>query len=110
MKGVLNEKIDADMSYQAGGKRHEKVGTVYVLDSGQEIHIKGGMKVIIEAGVQLLLKGPGGFVDIGPAGVAIQGTMVLINSGGVARTGAPASPEDPKDPEVKDVEQWGADS
>ena len=34
------------------------------------------MKVVIEAGVQLSLKGPGGFIDIGPSGVTIQGTMV----------------------------------
>ena len=34
------------------------------------------MKVVIEAGVQLTIKGPGGFVDINPAGVTIQGTMV----------------------------------
>ena len=30
------------------------------------------MKVVIEAGMQLSLKGPGGFIDIGPAGVSIQ--------------------------------------
>ncbi len=42
------------------------------------------MTLILEAGMQLSLKGPGGFVDIGPAGVTIQGTMVLINSGGAA--------------------------
>lgn len=66
-----------------------------------EIHLKAGMKVVIEAGVQLSLKGPGGFVDIGPAGVTIQGIMVLINSGGSAGSGSgssPASPETFEDP------------
>jgi type VI secretion system secreted protein VgrG len=40
------------------------------------------MKVIIEAGMQLTIEAEGGFVDIGPACVTIQGTLVNINSGG----------------------------
>jgi type VI secretion system secreted protein VgrG len=48
--------------------------------------------------MQISLKGPGGFVDIGPAGVTIQGTMVLINSGGSAGSGSGSSPSDPADP------------
>ena len=69
------------------------------------IHIKAGMTLILEAGMQLSLKGPGGFVDIGPAGVTIQGTMVLINSGGAAGSGPdanPQSPDAPKDPDKAD--------
>jgi len=34
-------------------------------------------------------KRPGGFITIGPSGVAISGTMVLINSGGAAGSGSP---------------------
>ena len=56
------------------------------------------MKVIIEGGVQVTLKGAGGFVDIGPTGVTIQGTMVLINSGGAAGAGSGSSPTAPQDP------------
>ena len=56
------------------------------------------MKVIIEGGMEISLIGPGGFVDIGPAGVTIQGTMVQINSGGSAGSGTPAQPQDPKAP------------
>ncbi len=32
----------------------------------------------------ITLKGAGGFITVGPSGVTIQGTMVLINSGGAA--------------------------
>jgi len=69
------------------------------------------MTVVIEAGMELSLKGPGGFVDIGPAGVTIQGTMVMINSGGSAGSGpgaspdspdSPDAPKDPKDPDTAD--------
>jgi len=94
--GKKAEKVAGDVSLTVGGKLQEKVGTNAALEAGQEIHLKAGMKVIIEAGVQISLKGPGGFVDIGPAGVTIQGTMVLINSGGAAGSGSGSSPEAPQ--------------
>ena len=97
VKGKKIEKVDGDVHLTVGTKLQEKVGTNAALEAGQEIHLKGGMKVIIEAGVQLSLKGPGGFVDIGPSGVTIQGTMVLINSGGAAGSGSGSSPEAPMD-------------
>jgi len=118
VKGNHLEKIDGDMSLKIGGDQSEKVGGGYsfqvgqsidekvgmkrATEAGQEIHLKAGMTVVIEAGMQLSLKGPGGFVDIGPAGVTIQGTMVLINSGGAAGSGSGASPKDPKDPKDPD--------
>jgi type VI secretion system secreted protein VgrG len=94
------EKIDGSQSLTVGGDQQEKVGKKHAVDAGQEIHLKSGMKVVIEAGMQLTLKGPGGFIDIGPAGVTVQGVMVLINSGGAAGAGTgstPATPEKPKD-------------
>lgn len=89
-----SEKIGGSMSIQIGGDLDETTGKKFAHEAGQEIHLKAGMKVIIEA-MQVSLKGAGGFVDIGPAGVTIQGTMVLINSGGAAGTGSGASPLTP---------------
>jgi len=106
--GNFSEKTGGDLSLQVGGNQYEKVGQVYASEAGQEIHLKAGMKIIIEAGMQISLIGPGGFVDIGPAGVTIQGTMVLINSGGAAGSGSPASPKDPKDPKDPDVADDGS--
>jgi type VI secretion system secreted protein VgrG len=93
VEGELRQDVDGDCSLSTGGSRDEKVGTKYALEAGQEIHLKAGMKVIIEADAQLTLKGPGGFVDIGPSGVSIQGIMVLINSGGAAGSGSGAKPK-----------------
>ncbi len=93
VEGEHRQDVDGDWSLSVGGARDEKVGTKFAIDAGQEIHLKAGMKVIIEAGVQVTLKGPGGFVDIGPSGVTIQGTMVLINSGGAAGSGSGSSPK-----------------
>jgi type VI secretion system secreted protein VgrG len=97
VQGNRNEKVDQGQSLMVGADQQEKVSKNHLLDAGQEIHLKAGMKVIIEAGMQISLVGPGGFVDIGPAGVTIQGTMVLINSGGAAGTGTPANPTAPDD-------------
>jgi type VI secretion system secreted protein VgrG len=95
----LTQKVSADYSMTIGGNRHEKVGSVYVVESGQEVHLKGGMTVVIESGMNLCLKGAGGFISIDPAGVTIQGTMVLINSGGSPVSGTSVSVTDPEDPE-----------
>jgi len=103
-----SEKVGGGYSLQVGQAIDEKVGTKRAVDAGQEIHLKAGMKVIIEAGMQISLKGPGGFVDIGPTGVTIQGTMVLINSGGSAGSGSGASPKDPKDPTDPDQADDGS--
>jgi len=97
VKGEHRQEV-GDVSLKVKAANHMKVGTVYAVDSGQEIHLKGGMKVIIEAGMQISLVGAGGFIDIGPAGVTIQGIMVKINSGGAKGSGTAASPKAPKAP------------
>ncbi len=99
IKGKHSEKIGGKMSTTVGGDLQIKSGAKVAVESGPagEIHLKGGMKVIIEAGMQLSLVGPGGFIDIGPAGVTIQGTLVNINSGGSAGSGSGCSPEEPKE-------------
>ena len=101
--GDHNVKVSGSSSLDSSMDYDVKTGMKTAVDSGMEIHLKAGMKVVIEAGVQISLVGPGGFVDIGPAGVTIQGTMVLINSGGSAGSGsgsAPTAPEAPEDPDV----------
>src|SRR3990172_8852568 len=96
--GDRNEKIDGSVSLKVGMDKQEKVGMKHALDAGQEIHLKAGTKIIIEAGVQVTMKVGGNFVDVGPAGVTIQGTMVKINSGGSAGTGSGSAPDPPKPP------------
>jgi type VI secretion system secreted protein VgrG len=69
------------------------------------IHLKAGMTVVIEAGVEISLKVGGNFIDINPAGVAISGTIVMINSGGSSGSGcgsSPVSPTAPKSPDIAD--------
>jgi len=96
------EKVGQNMSLQIGENLNEKSGMKFAHEAGMEIHLKAGMQVTIEAGMQLTLKVGGNFVDISPAGIAIQGTMVMINSGGAAGSGSGSSPGSPQDPDEAD--------
>lgn len=103
--GDLNQKTDQNISIQAGQNMFEKSGQNFAHEAGTMIHLKGGETVVIEAGVQLSLVVGSNFIDIGPAGVSIQGTMVMINSGGSPASGcgsSPTSPGSPKKPDEAD--------
>jgi type VI secretion system secreted protein VgrG len=103
--------VGQNVSITVGQSRNAQIGANDVVSATQAVYITGGMNVVIQAGMQLSLVGPGGFIDIGPAGVSIQGTMVLINSGGApgsaqsanaASPDSPDNPDDPKDPDTAD--------
>lgn len=120
--GAMSLTVSSDQKIQVGGgyslqvsqSHNEKAGQNIAAEAGQTIHLKGGMSVVIEAGMEVALKGPGGFVSVGPSGVTIQGTMVLINSGGAAgsgpgaQTSSPASPDAPADPADPDKADDGS--
>jgi type VI secretion system secreted protein VgrG len=107
IKGNLTEKVDQNCTLKVGMSQSEKVGENYSLDSGMAIYLKGGMSVTIEAGMELTLKAAGGFITIGPSGVAISGTMVMINSGGAAGSGSAGNVPDPKTPDAPDLADDG---
>lgn len=110
LSGNHKEQISGKMSVAVSQSTEQTSGTKFAHQAGQEIHLKAGMKVVIEAGVELTLIGPGGFIDINPAGVTIQGTVVLINSGGSAGQGSgssPSSPASPKAPDPPDTADTG---
>ncbi len=99
--GDLNESVSGSHSLSISSSEAVQVSQAYSMNAGTTVYIKGGMTVVIEAGLQLSLLASGNFIDIGPAGVAISGTMVLINSGGAAGSGsagsitAPGTPTEP---------------
>jgi len=92
-----NEKVDLTQSLTVGKDQQEKVNMNHALDAGMDIHLKAGMNIVLEGGLSATLKGPGGFININPGGVFIQGTMVYINSGGKATTGKGSNPTAPQD-------------
>ncbi|MGH9405566.1 MAG: type VI secretion system Vgr family protein [Terriglobia bacterium] len=120
--GAMSLVVGSDQKIQVGGGYSLQVGQSHnakasqniAAEAGMTIHLKGGMSVVIEAGMEVALKSPGGFVSVGPAGVTIQGTMVLINSGGAAGSGpgaqtqSPASPDAPTAPTDPDTADDGS--
>jgi type VI secretion system secreted protein VgrG len=106
--GDQNEKVDGTVSLNAGKELLQKVGMKAALDAGTEIHLKAGVNLVIEAGNTLTFKVGGNFINLNPTGVFIQGTMVMINSGGAAGAGSGASPEAPKEPREADKAEPGA--
>jgi type VI secretion system secreted protein VgrG len=100
--GDRNEKVDGSVSLNVGSDIQQKTGQKYALDAGQEVHIKSGMNLVIESGTTLTLKVGGNFININSSGVYVKGTMVMLNSGGAAGSGAGANPELPKPPKEAD--------
>jgi type VI secretion system secreted protein VgrG len=108
VSGNQNVQVGQTMSLQVAQNLQEKSGQNYAHEAGMEIHLKAGMNVVIEAGLQLTIMASGNFINIGPAGVAISGTLVLINSGGAAGVGSPSSPTSPKAPKDPDTADDGS--
>ena len=106
--GNQNVQVGRTMSLQVGQNLQETSGQNYAHQAGMEIHLKAGMNVVIESGVELTIMASGNFINIGPAGVAISGTLVLINSGGAAGSGSPSSPTSPKTPKGPDTADDGS--
>jgi type VI secretion system secreted protein VgrG len=94
--GEHNQKVGETLSITTGLNIQEKAGMNIGHEAGTEIHLKAGMNVVIEAGMSITLKAGGGFIVVGPAGVTISGTPVLINSGGSPGTGSAISPTPPQ--------------
>ncbi|MEX2188693.1 MAG: type VI secretion system tip protein TssI/VgrG [Pirellulales bacterium] len=118
VKGDRKTKVDSNDGLTAGSNIDQKAGMNYAIEAGMNVHIKAGMCMVLEAGMQLTLKVGGNFVDISPIGVAINGSMVLINSGGAAGSGggcSPAAPTDaaeaaPVEPNMDDYSESGQKS
>lgn len=89
--GTKSEKIQGNVAQDYGGNHALEVGNSYTL--------KAGNNIVIEAGSGMTLKVGGNFITINPSGIAMQGTMVFINSGGVPLAGKPGSIKSPTAPE-----------
>ncbi len=101
---IINES-SVSISHKAGTQMDVKLGTNLGVDAGVNVHIKGGVNVVVEAGVMMTLKAGSSSVVLGPSGVMVTGTMVMINSGGGGGSGSGASPKAGKSvtpPEKKD--------
>lgn len=101
----LVQQVGQNHSLQAGQNQQIQTGMNCNVTAGQTINLLGGMSVNITGGsTGVSIVGPGGFISITEAGIAIMGTMVMINSGGgptpadPAETQSPSSPDSPTAP------------
>jgi type VI secretion system secreted protein VgrG len=95
--GPSNQKIGGGYSTDVGGDIHLKAGGDILVAAGSagEVHIKA-MTITLEAQKQMSFKVGGNFIDIGPAGISIQGVMLKLNSGGAPAAPKPCKPEAPE--------------
>ncbi len=117
--GSSSVTVEGDEALKVGGQRSLTVDKDVLEDFkqshkeevGKEHYVKAGTNVIIESGSEITLKSAGGFVKIDSSGITIQGTKVLINSGGSAGTASiSASPATPAVPTETDTTPLGADT
>ncbi len=105
--GNRKESVTGNQSLTVTGNRDEVITNSHGMMSRQ-IYMMAATNVVIEAGTKLTLNGPGGFITIDSSGVSIQGSIVLINSGGSPGRGTIPNPDSPDSPEPPD-EPDGAD-
>jgi len=93
--------VGASLRVEAAVSQHFEAGTSFYINSGAS--------VVIESGATICLKAGGNFITIGPAGIQIEGTMVLLNCGGASpMSGSEVStqaPEPAKGPHAKRYER-----
>lgn len=92
--GSISNKVTSAVTEEIGGNYSNKTTGTYTVKAGN---------IILEADTQITLKVGGNFVNINSAGVQINGTMVLINSGGAAGPGMPGTLVPPLDPEEAEI-------
>jgi type VI secretion system secreted protein VgrG len=107
ISGNQTEQVGGNHSLNVGSNQSIQVGSAYSMNANNTVYINAGMNVVIQAGMELSLVGSGGFITIGPSGVAISGTMVLINSGGAAGSGSAGSTPSPATPAIPDTADDG---
>ncbi len=107
------ESVGGNHSLNVSSNQSVQVGSAYSLNANNTIYINAGTSLVIQAGVELSLAAAGNFISITPAGVAISGTLVLINSGGAAGSGSAgqvSSPASPSNPDTADKSGPGGNS
>lgn len=110
--GKIAQKTGQSYSHEIGTNSAEKIGGNCSIDVSGSYSVKA-KQIVLEAEMGLTIKVGGNYVTINPAGVQINGTMVLINSGGAALPGVPGTivpPSTPDEAEIADNADPGSNS
>lgn len=96
--GAVHLTIEGAQHLTIEGAQHTKAAGEVRLAAGSAVHVQA-TTVVIEATAGITLKGPAGFITLDATGVSVQGTQILLNSGGAALSG-PGAPIAAQAPEV----------
>ena len=102
IKGKEAIEITGAQSIAVKGNVTEEISGNHSESTTGNIYVKG-MQVVVEASTGLTLKVGGNFITLLPAGVFIQGTLVMINSGGAALPGMAGMLVSPTAPAEADI-------
>jgi type VI secretion system secreted protein VgrG len=97
-------EVAGSLSLKVGGNVAEEFGANHAVKISGSQTITANM-IVLEGQSGITLKVGGNFITISSAGIQIQGTMVMINSGGAALAGVPGTlvpPIDPAEAEIAD--------
>ncbi len=103
--GSKSEDVGGNFSQTIGGNSVVQTGGNRYIETGGNHSIKAGANLVLEAGTAITLKVGGNFITITQGGIMIQGTIVLINSGGAAMPVLPVQTitcEEPKKAHIAD--------
>jgi type VI secretion system secreted protein VgrG len=95
-------EVTGSVSRKVGSSVSEKIGGSHTEETTGTIYLKSNSTVVIEGTGGITLKVGGNFITINPGGIFIQGTMVMINSGGAALSASPVPLVPPLKPAVAD--------
>ncbi len=112
VEGKAAFKTKESHSHDIGGNSSEKIGGNFAMDVSGDYTISA-KKIVLDAQTGLTIKVGGNFVTINAAGVQINGTMVMINSGGAALPPTPGScvpPLEPDEAEIADNADPGSEA
>jgi len=111
VKGKQAVEVTGSDSLKVSGAVAHKFDQNHSEETAMNYYLKAGVNVVIEAGVGLTIKAGSNFITINPAGIQMQGTMVMINSGGAALAGSPGQlvpPTAPAEAEIADKADPGS--
>ena len=97
----LVQQAGENYSLMVGESTQVMAGENCNVTAGEAINLMGGTAVNITGGSEgVSIVGPGGFISITEAGIAIMGTLVMINSGGGPTPASPAQTQTPQTPSM----------
>jgi type VI secretion system secreted protein VgrG len=99
--GSYRQRVDDKVEMSAGGDIGIVAESSYALQATSNVEVNA-KNITLESSIGLTLKVGSNYIKIDPGGVTIQGTLVRINSGGVATGTGPLLIDDPSDAEAAD--------